>query len=187
MSLAQPLAAGRGKKQSDTPCGPLEQHGVCSSYAAGTIRVIVLIDVSQLATPSSRKGANNEQAQHNDDNTAPLLDSLRLSVLRVLSQLSISCAQDSSYIEWAARFFDSRQGGVGKTPAELKARLRSRQGGSTAGAARGGFKRLTQTSFREFGDACLAVACSIQGDPLARDRAVALRRWSHGRKKQQIR
>ncbi|CAN0327888.1 unnamed protein product, partial [Ectocarpus sp. 12 AP-2014] len=46
-----------------------------------------------------------------------------------------------------------------------------------------GFRRVTQGSFRAFGDACLAVACGTQGDPLARDQEIASRRWARGQKK----
>lgn len=157
MSVFQPLAAER-RDRGDTVL-----HGSCAA------RVLILIDIAELPV---RKGANGEL------DTARFVDGLRLSVLRVLTQLTLSCPQDS-WVDWATRFFDSRQGGIGKTPAELKARLRSRQ------AAQGtrGFARATQASFEAFGDACLAVACGIQGDPLARDREAALRRWSRGRKK----
>lgn len=132
-------------------------------------RVIVLVDVCHLASP---KGANTLD-------TSKYIDGLRLSVLRILVQLSLSCTQDF-FVEWTTRFFDSRHDGVGKTPAELKARLRSRK---VAQGARG-FTRLTKASFQAFGDACLAVVCGLQGDPLARDHETALRRWYHGRKKE---
>lgn len=156
-----------------------------------SVKVLVLIDVGHLAqTYSDQKGANvgapgrcQTQPSLSSSPVAAstvFVDGLRLSVLRVLSQLSLSCPPDSC-VEWAARFFDSRHSGVGKTPLELKARLRSRQ------AAQGtrGFTHLSQASFQKFGDACLAVASGVQGDPLARDRQAGLRRWSHGRKKQQ--
>lgn len=133
-----------------------------------SVRVVVLIDVCQLA---ARRG--------NDDvESAKFIDGLRLSVLRILAQLSVSCP-GGSYVEWATRFFDSRYHGIGKTPSELKARLRSRK------AAQGtrGFTCLTQKSFQAFGDACLAVACGMQGDPLACDHELALKRWSNWQKK----
>lgn len=154
MSAPQPLAEGRRE---------IQLHGSLP------VRVLLLIDVGDLVV---EKGANGVP------DTALYIDGLRLSVVRVLSQLCISCPR-SSRVEWATRFFDSRHGGVGKTPAELKARLRSRQ------ALQGtrGFKRVTQESFEAFGNACLAVACGLQGDPIACDREAALRRWSHARKK----
>lgn len=154
MSAPQPLAEGR----RDIPL-----HGSLP------VRVLLLIDVGDLVAELGANGVPD---------TTWYIDGLRLSVLRVLSQLCMSCPKGSR-VEWATRFFDSRHGGVGKTPAELKARLRSRQ------ALQGtrGFKRVTQDSFEAFGNACLAVACGLQGDPLARDREAALRRWSHARKK----
>lgn len=130
-------------------------------------RVLVLIDVSRLA---AQQGANDLEA-------AKFIDSLRLSLLRILAQFSLSCPKDS-WVEWSTRFFDSRHDGVGKTPSELKARLRSRK----ASQGKRGFTRLTRATFEAFGNACLAVACGLQGDPLARDHEVSLRRWSRGRK-----
>lgn len=158
MSAPQPMAAGK-RGRDDTPL-----HGSCAA------RVLVLVDVAELSGEKSSNGIGASSS------AALFIDGLRLSVLRVLTRLCVSCPQES-WVEWATRFFDSRRCGVGKTPAELKARLRSRQ------AAQGtrGFTRLTQASFRAFGDACLAVACGVHGDPLARDRDVALRRWAHGR------
>lgn len=155
VSAPGPLAVGP-RDRNDTPL-----HGSC------TTRVLILIDVAELAAEKSANGALG---------TAGFIDGLSLSVLRVLTQLCLSCPNDS-WVEWAPRFFDSRHGGVGKTPAELKARLRARQ------AAQGtrGFARVTHASFQAFGDACLAMACGTQGDPLLRDRESALRRWAHGR------
>lgn len=185
MSTSQLLAAKPAVAHRNGRRSSFQGASPCSA------RLLVLIDVGHLAqTHSEQKGANVDAAagahQAQSPRSSPaaastaFVDGLRLSVLRVLSQLSLSCPPDSC-VEWAARFFDSRHSGVGKTPSELKARLRSRQ------AAQGtrGFTRLSQASFQTFGDACLAVACGVQGDPLARDRQAALRRWSHGRKKQQ--
>ncbi|CAM9580439.1 unnamed protein product [Ectocarpus fasciculatus] len=144
--------------------------------ASCTARVLLLIDIAQLpAAAEYETGANGASRTA----AAAVVDGLQLSVLRVLSQLCLSCSPNS-WVEWAPRFFDSRNGGVGKTPAELKARLRSRQAAQSVR----GFKRVTQSSFRAFGDACLAVACGTQGDPLARDREIALKRWARGQKKQ---
>lgn len=201
----KPLAPGRHGGQSGKPTSQ-ESETASSGCSA---RVLVLIDVGPLANQTAhpvqpQKPANTEATkyvttapagrvqspatQHTTTagaiaaRTTGFIDALRLSVLRVLSQLSLSCAP-GTYVEWAPRFFDSRHSGVGKTPAELRARLRSRlqaQGGKQ-GKWRG-FTRLTQESFRAFGDTCLAMACGVQGDPLARDRQAALRRWSHGRK-----
>lgn len=156
MSAPGPLAVGP-RDRNDTPL-----HGSC------TTRVLMLIDIAELAAEKSTNGALG---------TAEFIDGLSLSVLRVLTQLCLCCPKDS-WVEWAPRFFDSRHGGVGKTPAELKARLRARQ------AAQGtrGFARVTHASFQAFGDACLAMACGTQGDPLRRDRESALRRWARGRK-----
>lgn len=155
MSAPQPLAEGRRE---------IPLHG------SMPVRVLVLIDVGDLVVGKNANGVPD---------TARYIDGLRLSVVRVLTQLCISCPQ-GLWVEWAARFFDSRRGGVGKTPAELKARLRSRQ----AVQSTRGFTRATQASFEAFGSACLAVACGLQGDPVGRDREAALRRWSHARKKQ---
>ncbi|CAN0091694.1 unnamed protein product [Scytosiphon promiscuus] len=162
MSASQPLAVSRRAQDKE------------SLAASCTARVLVLIDVAGLPAAAEReKGGINASR-----NSATVVDGLRLSILRVLAQLCLSC-RENSWVEWAPRFFDSRYGGVGKTPAELKARLRSRQ------AAQGvrGFRKVTQASFRAFGDACLAMACGTYGDPLARDRVTALRRWAHGQKK----
>lgn len=169
MSAAQPLAVG--------------QRGLDEEPLVGscTARVLILIDVAELpAAAETEKRANGVSRRPDAPATAAagIVDGLCLGVLRVLTQLCLSCPLNS-WVEWAPRFFDSRHSGVGKTPAELKARLRTRQ------AAQGvrGFRRVTQASFRAFGDACLAIACGTQGDPLARDRETALKRWAHGQKK----
>lgn len=165
MSLSQPLAAGRCRRDEE----PLV--GSC------TARVLILIDIAELPS-ATEKGANGAASGPTARAAAGVLDDLRLSVLRVLTQLCLSCPVHS-WVEWAPRFFDSRPGGVGKTPAELRARLRSRQ----VHQGVRGFRKVTQASFSSFGDACLAMVCGIQGDPLARDRETALRRWAHGQKK----
>ncbi|CBJ27269.1 expressed unknown protein [Ectocarpus siliculosus] len=163
MSATQPLA----EDERSRPEEPL--------VASCTARVLLLIDIAQLpAAAEYETGANGASRIA----AAAVVDGLQLSVLRVLSQLCLSCSSNS-WVEWAPRFFDSRKCGVGKTPAELKARLRSRQAAQSVR----GFRRVTQGSFRAFGDACLAVACGTQGDPLARDREIALRRWARGQKK----
>lgn len=161
MSIPHPVDPG--KKE----WGNISLHGSCAT------RVLVLIDIADWV--DIENGANDAT------DSALFLDRLRLSVLRVLTQLCLSCPQDS-WVEWAPRLFDSRHGGVGKTPAELSARLRSRR------AAQGtrGFTRVSRSSFEAFGDAALAVACGTQGDPLLRDREAALRRWNRGRKKQAL-
>lgn len=163
MSATQPLV----EDERSRPEEPL--------VASCTARVLLLIDIAQLpAAAEYETGANGASRIA----AAAVVDGLQLSVLRVLSQLCLSCSSNS-WVEWAPRFFDSRKCGVGKTPAELKARLRSRQAAQSVR----GFRRVTQGSFRAFGDACLAVACGTQGDPLARDREIALRRWARGQKK----
>lgn len=163
MSASQPLAVSRRGRDEQ----PLA--------ASCTARVLLLIDIAGLPAAAERGKGGISSSR----NAATVVDGLRLSILRVLTQLCLSCPANS-WVEWAPRFFDSRPCGVGKTPAELRARLRSRQ------AAQGvrGFPRVTQSSFRAFGDACLAMACGTYGDPLARDRDTALRRWAHGQKKQ---
>ena len=165
MSLSQPLAAGRRSRNEE----PLA--GSC------TARVLILIDIAELPA-AAEKRANGGASARTARAAAGVVDGLRLSVLRVLTKLCLSCPANS-WVEWAPRFFDSRPGGVGKTPAELRARLRSRQGPQGVR----GFRKVTQASFTTFGDACLAMACGVQGDPLARDRETALRRWAHGQKK----
>lgn len=167
MSLSQPLAAGRRSRDEE----PLV--GSC------TARVLILIDIAELpAAAAAEKRANGSAPGGTARAAAGVVDGLRLSVLRVLTRLCLSCPV-SSWVEWAPRFFDSRPGGVGKTPAELRARLRSPQ---VPQGVRG-FRKVTQASFATFGDACLAMVCGTQGDPLARDRETALRRWAHGQKK----
>ena len=172
MSVAQPLAVGRINRDEDALVGSC------------TARVLILIDIAELAAAAAvetGKGANGAsaagRAAHATEAAAGV-DGLRLSVLRVLTQLCLS-SPVNSWVEWAPRFFDSRHGGVGKTPAELRARLRSRQAVQSVR----GFRRVTHASFSAFGDACLAMACGTQGDPLARDRETALRRWAQGQKK----
>lgn len=165
MPLSQPLAAGRSSLDGEPPVG---------SCAA---RVLILIDVADFPAVAEKR-ANVAAAGRTARAAAGVVDALRLSVLRVLTQLCLSCPADS-WVEWAPRFFDSRPGGVGKTPAELRARLRSRQ---VPQGVRG-FRKATQASFTTFGDTCLAMVCGIHGDPLARDRETALRRWAHGQKK----
>ena len=165
MSLGQPLAAGRRSRGEE----PLV--GSC------TAQVLILIDVAELPA-AAEKRANGAASGRTARAAAGVVDGLRLGVLRVLTNLCLSCPANS-WVEWAPRFFDSRPGGVGKTPAELRARLRSRQ---VPQGVRG-FRKVTQASFTTFGDACLEMACGVQGDPLARDRETALRRWAHGQKK----
>ena len=138
-------------------------HGSCAA------RVLILIDTADFASKNGAGGSARD--------AAICVDSVRLSVLRVLLQLCRSCPQDS-WLEWATRFFDSRHSGVGKTPSELRARLRSR----LSARPNRGFTRVTQASFQAFGEACLAVSCGVQGDPLARDLETALKRWIHRRK-----
>lgn len=168
MSLSQPLAAGKRCRDE----GPLV--GSC------TARVLILIDIAELpAAAAAEKRANRDASGRTAWAAAGVVDGVRLSVLRVLTQLCLSCPVDS-WVEWAPRFFDSRPGGVGKTPSELRARLRSRQ--VPLGVR--GFRKVTQASFATFGETCLAMVCGNQGDPLARDRENALRRWAHGQKKQ---
>lgn len=167
MSLSQPLAAGR-RSGDEKPL-----VGSC------TARVLILIDIAELPA-AAEKRANGAASGRAARAAAGVVDGLRLSVLRVLTQLCHSCPANS-WVEWAPRFFDSRPFGVGKTPAELKARLRSRQVPQGVGVR--GFRKVTQASFSTFGDACLAMACGVQGDPVARDRETALRRWAHGQKK----
>lgn len=171
MSAAHRLAVGQRGRDEEPIVGSC------------TARVLILIDLATLpAATETEKRANGGASRPAATSTAPatagIVDGLRLGVLRVLTQLCLSCPLNS-WVEWAPRFFDSRHGGVGKTPAELKARLRTRQ--AVPGVR--GFRRVTQASFRAFGDACLAITCGIQGDPLARDRETALRRWAHGQKK----
>lgn len=155
----------------------MQSHGSCAA------RVLILIDIADLA--SAKNAPNGDLSSECVAAAAPsaarFVDTLRLSVLRVLTQLCEARARDGHRVEWATRFFDSRPAGIGKTPAELKAKLRSRQ------AAQGtrSFGRVTQASFEAFGDACEAVACGVLGDPLARDRDTALRRWRHGQRKHQ--
>ncbi len=179
MSVAQPLAVGLRNRDEDA------LEGSC------TARVLILIDIAELPAAAAAATANSAaetekrangayaagRAAHATE-AAAAIDGLRLGVLRTLTQLCLSCPANS-WVEWAPRFFDSRHGGVGKTPAELRARLRSRQ------AVQGvrGFRRVSHASFSAFGDACLAMACGTQGDPLARDRETALRRWAQGQKK----
>eukprot|EP00903_Cladosiphon_okamuranus_P005355 g5350.t1 len=173
MSSSQPLAVeGRGGDEETLV-------GSC------TARVLILIDIAELPS-AAEKRANGAASGRGARASAAagVVDGLRLSVLRVLTQLCLSCPANS-WVEWAPRFFDSRPGGVGKTPAELRARLRSRQVPQGVGVGVGvrGFRKVTQASFSAFGDACLGMVCGVQGDPLARDRETALRRWAHGQKK----
>lgn len=183
MSVAQALPVGLRNRDEDA------LEGSCMA------RVLILIDIAELpaaasadaaaaaadaaaATEKRANGASGAGRAAHATESAAAVDGLRLGVLRTLTHLCLSCPANS-WVEWAPRFFDSRDGGVGKTPAELRARLRSRQ------AVQGvrGFRRVTHASFSAFGDACLAMACGTQGDPLARDRETALRRWAHGQKK----
>lgn len=182
MSISQHLTKLSLAKQQRSCYRPRLSQGLIPSCST---RVLVLINVSKLAQ-ISQQNEQDTNINHQKHYTAAaaaasataVVDGLRLSVLRVLSQLSLTCPQDSC-VEWAVRFFDSRHGGIGKTPSELKARLRSRR----AAPVQRGFTRLSRESFQAFGDACVTVACGLQGDPLARDRQLALRRWSHGRAK----
>ena len=144
-----------------------------------TARVLILIDIAELPVAAEKRANGAASGRAASGRTAAgIVDGLRLSVLRVLTQLCLSCPTNS-WVEWAPRFFDSRPGGVGKTPAELRARFRSRK---VPQGVRG-FRKVTQASFSTFGDVCLAMTCGTQGDPLARDRETALRRWAHGQKK----
>lgn len=135
-------------------------------------RVSILIDVGEFAAEKSPIGSARDATL--------FVDGLRLSVLRVLTQLYSSCPRDS-WLEWSTHFFDSRHSGIGKTPSGLRARLKSRL---LASRRNRGFTRVSHTSFQAFGEACLAVVVGIQGDPLARDREIALKRWARGRKDQ---
>ncbi|CAN0106802.1 unnamed protein product, partial [Discosporangium mesarthrocarpum] len=141
-------------------------HGIC------LVRALVLIDLSPLLV-----------TKHGDWVTAAtiFLDALRLSVLRILVQLHLHCPKES-WVEWSYRFFDSRRDGVGKTPRQLKARLRSRLRANGASRRTRGFTRLDKSSFHAFSEACLAIICAVQDDPLLRDQAAVFRRWAHGRR-----
>lgn len=141
----------------------LAMRGSCAA------RVSILIDVAEVAAKKSPTGSARD--------VTLFVDGLRLSVLRVLTQLYSSCPEDS-WLEWSTHFFDSRHSGIGKTPSGLRARLKSR----LASRRNRGFTRVSHTSFQAFGEACLAVAVGVQGDPLARDRETALKRWARGRK-----
>lgn len=134
-------------------------------------RVSILIDVADFAAKKGPTGSARDATL--------CVDGLRLSVLRVLTQLYSSCPKDS-WLEWSTHFFDSRHNGIGKTPSGLRARLKSR----LASRRNRGFTRVSHTSFQAFGEACLAVAVGVQGDPLARDQETALKRWARGRKDQ---
>ncbi|CAM9379691.1 unnamed protein product, partial [Choristocarpus tenellus] len=140
---------------------------VISTMGICAVRVLLLIDISPALTARGDDCATL---------TTLFLDGLRLSILRVMIQNYFSCPDDSR-VEWCYWFFDSRSEGIGKTPLELRARLRSR-----LPRKRRGFAHFDKSSFRVFGEDCLAMICAVQDDPFLRDQTAILRRWSQGKR-----
>lgn len=105
-------------------------------------KAVLLVDISPFATASSLT-------------SSLVIDSILLSCTRTLRQLYTKC--QGAPFEWCFQLFDSRAGGVGKTPMQLLSSSRSSKEKRRGGGGQR-FRQLDAGSLRALSQACTRAA-----------------------------